>query len=44
VYAIIDELTSERRLVTCETITCLDEAGLRAQARTGATGTGPPWR
>src|SRR6185312_12570999 len=43
-YAIIDELTSERGLVTCETITCLDEAGLRAQARPGATGTGPPWR
>jgi 16S rRNA C1402 (ribose-2'-O) methylase RsmI len=30
---VIDELTSERGLVTCETITCLDEAGLRAQAR-----------
>ena len=43
-YAIIDELTSERGLVTCETITCLDEAGLRGQARPGATGTGPPWR
>jgi PII-like signaling protein len=43
-YAIIDELTSERGLVTCETITCLDEAGLRAQARPGATGTGPPGR
>jgi PII-like signaling protein len=43
-YAIIDELTSERGLVTCETITCLDEAGLRAQARPDATGAGPPWR
>jgi len=43
-YAIIDELTSERGLVTCETITCLDEAGLRGQARPGATGAGPPWR
>ena len=43
-YAIIDELTSERGLVTCETITCLDEAGLRAQARPGATETGPPGR
>ena len=32
-YAIIDELTSERGLVTCETISCLDEAGPRAQAR-----------
>ena len=32
-YRIIDELTSERGLVTCETISCLDEAGLRAQAR-----------
>jgi len=32
-YGIIDELTSERGLVTCETISCLDEAGLRAQAR-----------
>ena len=32
-YGIIDELTSERGLVTCETIGCLDEAGLRAQAR-----------
>jgi len=32
-YEIIDELTSERGLVTCETISCLDEAGLRAQAR-----------
>jgi PII-like signaling protein len=30
---VIDELTSERGLVTCETITCLHEAGLRAQAR-----------
>jgi PII-like signaling protein len=26
-YGIIDELTSERGLVTCETIGCLDEAG-----------------
>ena len=43
-YAIIDELTSERGLVTCETIIWLDEAGLRAQARPGATGAGPPWR
>ena len=32
-YAVIDELTTERGLVTCETISCLDEAGLRAQAR-----------
>jgi PII-like signaling protein len=32
-YRIIDELTSERGLVTCETIGCLDEAGLLAQAR-----------
>jgi PII-like signaling protein len=32
-YAVIDELTSERGLVTCETITRLDEAGRRAQAR-----------
>ena len=32
-YGIIDELTSERGLVTCETISRLDEAGLRAQAR-----------
>jgi PII-like signaling protein len=30
---IIDELTSERGLVTCETISCLDEAGLRDKAR-----------
>ena len=35
-YSVIDELTSERGLVTCETISCLDEAGLRAA--------GPPWR
>ena len=28
-YGIIDELTSERGLVTCETISCLDEAVLR---------------
>jgi len=41
-YSVIDELTSERGLVTCETITWLDEAGLRAQARPGATGAGPP--
>jgi PII-like signaling protein len=32
-YAVIDELTSERGLVTCETISHVDEAGLRAQAR-----------
>jgi len=32
-YAIIDELTSERGLVTCEAISHLDEAGQRAQAR-----------
>ena len=32
-YAVIDELTSERGLVTCETISRLDEAGRRAQAR-----------
>jgi PII-like signaling protein len=32
-YAVVDELTTERGLVTCETISCLDEAGLRAQAR-----------
>jgi PII-like signaling protein len=32
-YSIIDELTSERGLVTCETISYLDEAGRRAQAR-----------
>jgi PII-like signaling protein len=32
-YGIIDELTSERGLVTCETIGCLDEAGRLAQAR-----------
>ena len=31
-YGIIDELTSERGLVTCETIGGLDEAGLLAQA------------
>ena len=31
-YSVIDELTSERGLVTCETISCLDEAGPRAQA------------
>ncbi len=43
-YAIIDELTSERGLVTCETISWLDEAGLRAHARPGAMGAGRPWR
>ena len=43
-YAIIDELTSERGLVTCETISWLDEAGLRARARPGAMGAGRPWR
>jgi PII-like signaling protein len=32
-YGIIDELTSERGLVTCETIGGLDEAGPLAQAR-----------
>jgi PII-like signaling protein len=32
-YAVIDELTSESGLVTCETISRLDEAGLRGQAR-----------
>jgi hypothetical protein len=32
-YEVIDELTSERGLVTCETIRCLDEAGLLTQAR-----------
>ena len=32
-YRVIDELTSERGLVTYETISRLDEAGLRAQAR-----------
>ena len=30
---VIDELTTERGLVTCETISRLDEAGRRAQAR-----------
>ena len=35
-YSVIDELTRERGLVTCETINCLDEAGPRAA--------GPPWR
>jgi PII-like signaling protein len=43
-YAIIDELTSERGLVTCETISWLDEAGLQARARPGATGADRPWR
>jgi PII-like signaling protein len=32
-YPVIDELTSERGLVTCETISRLDEARPRAQAR-----------
>ncbi|HMI26240.1 MAG TPA: DUF190 domain-containing protein [Streptosporangiaceae bacterium] len=32
-YSVIDDLTSERGLVTCETISCLDEAGLRDKAR-----------
>jgi PII-like signaling protein len=32
-YSVIDELTTERGLVTCETISCLDGAGPRAQAR-----------
>jgi PII-like signaling protein len=32
-YRVIDELTGERGLVTFETISRLDEAGLRAQAR-----------
>ena len=32
-YSVVDELTSERGLVTGETISCLDEALLRAQAR-----------
>lgn len=32
-YAIIDELASERGLVTCETISRLDGAGPQAQAR-----------
>jgi PII-like signaling protein len=32
-YSIIDEFTSERGLATCETISCLDEAGRLAQAR-----------
>jgi PII-like signaling protein len=32
-YRVIDELTSERGLVTCEPVSRLDEAGLRAQAR-----------
>jgi len=35
-YSVIDELTRERGLVTCETISCLDETGPRAA--------GPPWR
>jgi len=32
-YAVIDELTSERGLVTCEPVSRLDEGGRRAQAR-----------
>ena len=32
-YAVIDELTSERGLVTCETVSRLDEGGPQAQAR-----------
>jgi len=40
-YTIIDELTSERGLVTCETISCLAEG--RA-AGSGVTGAGRPWR
>ena len=32
-YSVIDDLTSERGLVTCETISYLDEAGPLAQAR-----------
>jgi PII-like signaling protein len=32
-YGIIDDLTSERGLVTCETISYLDEAGRRDKAR-----------
>ena len=40
-YAIIDELTSERGLVTCETINYLAEG--RA-AGSGVTGAGRPWR
>jgi PII-like signaling protein len=40
-YAIIDELTSERGLVTCETISYLAEG--RA-AGSGVTGAGRPWR
>jgi hypothetical protein len=35
-YSVIDELTRERGLVTCETISCLDQTGPRAA--------GPPWR
>jgi len=40
-YAVIDELTSERGLVTCETISYLAEG--RA-AGSGVTGSGRPWR
>jgi PII-like signaling protein len=40
-YAIIDELTSERGLVTCETISCLAEG---PAAGSGVTGAGRPWR
>jgi PII-like signaling protein len=32
-YSVIDDLTSERGLVTCETISYLDEAGRRDKAR-----------
>jgi PII-like signaling protein len=32
-YSVIDDLTSERGLVTCETISYLDEAGRRDEAR-----------
>jgi PII-like signaling protein len=37
-YGIIDELTSERGLVTCETIRSLEEIGSALRAA------GPPWR
>jgi PII-like signaling protein len=37
-YSVIDELTSERGLVTCETIRSLEEAGSALRAA------GPPWR
>jgi PII-like signaling protein len=32
-YSVIDELTRERGLVTCETVSCLDEAGPRPELR-----------